>query len=508
MTNETKRGRGAGWRRAAAFIFALATALPGLAAAQARSPDLTLEEAVEIARRNHPGYLSTENDRGVAVWQQRAAYGAFLPTVEANGSAAFTEAGTQRIGTLDFGAQGTDWYSSSYSLGLTWTFNGSTVFGVANARSQRRATDARVDAAGFELETGVALQYMNVLRAQDQVEVAVRQLDRARQNHRIVSTRVSSGAVAGTEGKQAEVELGRAEVGLIQAERDLRLARLRLAEQLGVELDPEVELSRDFAVFEPDFEASELIRLALDAHPSLGAFRAQEGAQRAAARQVTTSQYLPTITVSTGFSGNTLQALNEDFLVTSLEDQMTSRREACDFQNAVSAGLSSPLPGYPRDCGQFQVTDAMRRQVLESNDVFPFNFTKLPMSLRLNVSLPIFTGFSRQRQVAQANAAAEDAEHDRRAEELRLRTAVASAVDNLESAYRVLDAEERNRALAEEQLQLQQRRYALGAAGLLELLDAQTTMTTAERAYLNATYDFHYSLIALEAAVGRPLGAR
>jgi outer membrane protein TolC len=110
--------------------------------------------------------------------------------------------------------------------------------------------------------------------------------------------------------------------------------------------------------------------------------------------------------------------------------------------------------------------------------------------------------------VAEANNAAEDAEHNRRAEELRLRTMVTNAYDNVASAYRVVQAESRNRTLSEEQLQLQQRRYALGAAGLLELMDAQTSVTTAEQAYLNAVYDFHYNLIALEAAVGQPLRPR
>jgi outer membrane protein len=69
----------------------------------------------------------------------------------------------------------------------------------------------------------------------------------------------------------------------------------------------------------------------------------------------------------------------------------------------------------------------------------------------------------------------------------------------------VVRLEERNRALAREQLQLQQRRYAMGAASLLELLDAQTTLSTAEQQYLNALYDFHWNLIRLEAAVGRGL---
>jgi outer membrane protein TolC len=493
-------------RRYRTAVAALCFALSATTVEAQQQPDrLTLDEAVDLARQNNPGFLSTENDRGPAAWDERAAFGAFLPRLDASASAGFTEAGTQRIGTLDFGSQSTDWYSSSYSLGLTWTLSGNTIFGVSNARNSRRATEARVDAAAFNLESSVAFQYMTALRAGDQLDVAQRQLDRARQNLRIVTTRVSSGAAAGTEGKQAEVDLGRAEVGLIQAQRDVRQAKLMLAEQIGVALPAGIELVSEFTVFEPDFDVDGLVGAALEMHPSLNAFRAQESARRAAARQTKTSQYLPTVNVQTGFRGNTLQALNEEFLITSAEDRVTGQRESCEFQNAISAGLSSPLPGYPRDCGQFVMTDEMRRDLISSNDVFPFSFTKLPFSLSVQVSLPIFTGFSRQSQVAQASAAADDAEHDRRAEELRLRTAVTSAADNLESAFRVLEAEERNLALAEEQLLLQQRRYSLGAAALLELLDAQTTMTTADQAYLNALYDFHYSLIQLEAAVGRPL---
>jgi outer membrane protein len=151
------------------------------------------------------------------------------------------------------------------------------------------------------------------------------------------------------------------------------------------------------------------------------------------------------------------------------------------------------------------LSDEQRRAAIDANQAFPFNFSTIPMQATLRVSLPIFTGFSRERQVSEANNRAEDAEHARRAEELRLRTMVTNAYDNLESSYRVVQAEERNRTLAEEQLLLQQRRYALGAASLLELMDAQTTMTTADQGYLDAVYEFHYSLIVLEAAVGRPL---
>jgi len=65
--------------------------------------------------------------------------------------------------------------------------------------------------------------------------------------------------------------------------------------------------------------------------------------------------------------------------------------------------------------------------------------------------------------------------------------------------------EERNRALAAEQLRLAQERYRVGAASFLELSDAETIRARADRAHLAAVYAFHEALAALEAAVGRRL---
>ncbi len=495
-------------RAIASALVLLALAASALVGQQAPT-ELTLDEAIRLAKLNNPIFLSTQNDRGPAAWQRREAYASFLPTVNASGGLGWQEAGQQRFGTVVFDQQTTDWAFSSYNLSLNWNLSGQEIFGVPNARANERATGARIDAAEFDLESRVAFQYMSALRAQDQADVAQRQLDRAQQNLRIVNTRVETGASAGTEGKQAEVDLGRVEVALIQAQRDVRQGKLLLAEQLGVPLPVDVELASAFEVFEPDYELDALLSHALDAHPSLRAFVAQEAASKASARALVTSQYLPSVNVRTGWSGQSQQALNEAFLINSAQSSLAAQRSSCEFNNALNERLTSPIPGFEAgDCSSYQLTDAMRNDLLAGNEVFPFQFDKNPLQVSMTVSIPVFTGFSRERQVAQANNVADDAEQNRRAEELRLRTAVTNAYDNVVSAYQVYQAESRNRALAEEQLLLQRRRYALGAAGLLELLDAQTSATTADQAFLNAVYDFHYNLIALEAAVGRPLRTR
>lgn len=485
-------------------------ALSALGVSGQTAPDeLTLDEAIALAKTNNPNFLSTANDQSAANWQVRESYAQFLPSVTTSLTGQWQEAGSQRFGTIVFEDQITDWAFSAYSVNFGMTLDGNTIFGISNARANRRATEARISSEEFNLESLVGLQYMTVLRAQDGVDVAQRQLDRAQQNLQIVETRVSTGAVAGTDGKQAEVDLGRAEVGLIQAQRDLRQARLMLSEQLGVILPDDVLLSSEFSVFEPRFDLDALLSESMDAHPSLASFRAQEQSTRAAARQASTGQYLPSINVFASIRGQAQQALNEEFVVTQAQNRANSQIGNCEFQNAIHNGIAGGLPGFtPADCGAFALTDEARQQALAQNRAFPFEFSSIPMSVGAQISLPIFTGFSRERQVSQANNQAEDAEHARRAEELRLRTAVTNAYDNLVSQYRVVQAEERNRTLAEEQLLLQQRRYALGAVDLLLLMDAQTTMSTADQAYLNAVYEFHYSLIVLQAAVGRPLDAR
>ena len=469
---------------------------------------LTLDEAIRTAKGNNPVFLSTQNDQAAADWQEREAYAQFLPSVNANLNGTWQEAGALRFGTVEFD-QSTDYVYSGYGISLGMTIDGNTIFGVPNARANKRATRARTVAAEFNLESTVAFQYMATLRAMEGVDVAQRQLDRAVQNREIVRTRVDAGAAAGTDGTQAEVDLGRARVTLIQAQRDLRQMRHMLGEQLGVPLEDDVMLSSEFDVFEPDFEVDELLSYALDEHPSLNAFRAQESASRAAARQASTSQYLPSLRLSANFRGQAQEALNSDFVLDQARGRASSQMSSCMTFNAINNGIPGGLPGYvPGDCGALAFTPEDSIAALAANRVFPFEFSTIPATVSATFSIPVFTGFTRQRQIAQAQDFAEDARHNRRAEELRLRTSVTNAYDNLTSAYQVVQAEANNVTLAEEQLLLQQRRYALGAVDLLLLMDAQTTLSTAEQLYLNAVYDFHYNLIALEAAVGRPLRAR
>jgi outer membrane protein len=487
-----------------AFLFFSST--PFLVAQEVEGT-LTLDEAINLARRNNPTFLSTQNDQGPADWNVREAYGLFLPNLNTNLQAQYLAPGSPSFGIFDAGDLGldvTDYYFSGYSLTATYTLLGGSLFRVASARADRRATEARVQAASFTLESDVTAQYLMALRARDGVEVARRQLDRAEQNFELADARADVGATTPTDAKQAEVERGRAQIDLIEAESLLRTEKLRLLEQLGVQAEGDFELVSQFDLFDPQWVREELVGMALESHPQLRSAQAQESARKAASRQAW-SNYLPNIFLSANWSGRAREIGDSDYLLNQAENSLNNQRSSCEFWNEVNAGLTQSLSGYPRDCTGFTLDPETEAQILASNDVFPFNFRREPWSLYVQVSLPVFQGFGRQRQVAEAKAAAEDARLDRVAEELRLETAVTQAYDELMTATQVVGIEERNREVAGEQLELAQERYRLGGGTFLELLEAQSSMATAERDYLNARYRFHGAIWALEAAVGQRL---
>ncbi len=487
-------------------VLLLVPMLPGVAAAQQTPATLTLEEAIELARRNNPEFLIQSNDVSEAEWTVREAYGNLLPSASVGGGLAYQAGGQQRLGIFtsdELGFADTPGYlSSSYSLSLNYRLTGETLLRPRQAKANRSATTARIEAAGFQLAADVTRQYLAAVAARDGVMLARQELERADENLRLAEARVAVGASIGLDAKQAEVERGRAEVELLKAENLLRTETLRLMEGIGIDVTDEVELTSAFNVFAPEWSREELVAAALDRHPQLRAQRAQERAAETNVKMAR-SQYLPSLDFSVGWSGYAREATDGDYLIQQYRDGINTQRDNCEFTNMLVTRLNPPLP--TENCAAIVADPAREAEILANNNVFPFNMTREPWSASLRISLPIFNGFTRERQLETARVAAEDARLRLRAEELRIKTQVASAHQNLETAHRAVTLEERNRELAAEQLELARERYRVGAISFVDLVDAETRKSQADRAYLQAVYAFHEGLAALEAAVGRSL---
>ena len=76
---------------------------------------------------------------------------------------------------------------------------------------------------------------------------------------------------------------------------------------------------------------------------------------------------------------------------------------------------------------------------------------------------------------------------------------------DVRTAYRRALLEERNRDLAERQLELARERYQAGAITFVELTEAQTLLAQAEGDRVAAVFDYHEVVSRLETLVGSPL---
>ena len=499
--------RAGAWYRSVGMLTALLLVfVAGLGAQQVQQTTLTLDEAIALARRNNPDFLAQKNDLDVAYWNVREAYGALLPGASASTSFQYQAAGVSRFGVFtgsDLGVSTTPaYYLSNYNLGVNYSLSGSSLVAPERAKASRKATGALLDAADFALSANVTRQYLAVLRAQDGVDLAKAELERAEENRRLAEARVKVGAATPIELKQAEVEKGRAQVTMLQSESLVKTERLRLMQQLGMDMNTDVQLTTKFTVTDLKYSQDDLVKIAMETHPDLIAARATEQASSASVKMAK-SAYLPSLSMQAGLSGYTRQAGSTSSLIAQAENSLVNAKEECEFRNAIATGK---VVGYPVTCPtSTTLTSAQRNALISGNNVFPFNFTREPFGASLQISLPIFQGFGRELQIQEAKASAEDARFRTRSTELRLKADVATAYLNANTARESVALEQRNRELAEDQLKLARERYRVGVASFFELQDAATIKARAERSYLEAVYSYHESMAALETAVGRTL---
>ncbi len=477
---------------------------PALAVTQQPAPaNLSLGDAIALARAHNPVYRQAIHDRSPAGWGVRNAYSSLLiPSLTATGGVGYTGPGQQRFLTSNF-SQTVSTLSSFYSLDLNWQLSGQTLSQPGLRKAQLDAADADVHGAETNLITGVTQQYLSVLQARDNADVARRELDRNDEFLKLAQARYAVGRSSLIDVRQAQVARGQAEVALLRAQTALQLEKLRLFQQIGVTPPVEVatvQLTDTFQVQTPAWQLSDLLKMAEDQNPSLKALRAREGAASWGVRAAT-GAYTPTVSVSASWSGFTQKLSNINPTIAAESASAAANITECQYWNTAWLNAGQ----LPLNCNLYAFTPQQEQAIRAQNTAYPFSFTPQPFQARLAISIPLWSNFSQPLQVSQAKAQQQDLEESVRARGLQVHTDVSQAYLTVTTDYRTIAIQDTNRAAAREQLQLATERYRVGSGTFFELLDAQVAQLRAESDYVNAVYDYHKAVAALEAAVGRPL---
>ncbi len=175
-------------------------------------------------------------------------------------------------------------YSATLSARQLLYDSGETSARIVLARSQRDATVADLRTLELDVANEAARAYTAVLRTRRLVEVAIEVRDQAREHHALVKARYEVGAVARADVLRAEVEVARAYIEAISAEKAEGFSLIRLLNSLGMSQGVSLELAGIGAALPPTLDRTAAMDIALVKRSELTAIAAETDAAQAEVR--------------------------------------------------------------------------------------------------------------------------------------------------------------------------------------------------------------------------------
>ena len=473
----------------------------GVTAAPPSGAPLTLDDAIALARKNNPSFLSIANNRRTADAAVRSARGAFLPSADASFGARYQQGGTQVFNGLNF-SNSSATRQSNYSLDLGYRINSATFVQPKAAVANRDAVDADIAGNSELLRATVTQQYLTVLQAQARAALQDTLVNTAKTQLDLAKAKMAVGSGTVLDVRRAEVGLGQAQVALLKERNNVDVEKLRLFQQMGVDQSPGVALTTEFRIDAPTFTLDQLLDLARRQNPAIVALRSRERAADLNTK-VAKAEYTPTLSLSTGWGGNSYQYTDPEFLVNQARAGTLSNFAGCMQQDSIRARVGLVTDGCTGSSYQFG--DAQAAAIRDRNNQFPFRFQRSPLAFSAQLTIPIFDKFAREERVQRAEVERDDAMYNVRAKDLALTADVTQAYLNVTTGLQTVALQEQNATKAKEELAYAEERYKVGLATFLDVTTSRGTYEQALIDRVNAVYDYHKAFAALENAVGRPL---
>lgn len=450
------------------FLAALVPAALSAQLAQGPARPITLEEAIRLARQNSPQTIAARNTIAQNDATVRTRLSSFLPTV--SGSLGGTRAGggqsTDGQGR-PITISGGDW---SFSRGLNFNLqlwdSGERLHNLAAARANVTAAEANDVGQQFAVAYAVSQQYYAALAARESRAAATAALAEAQQNLRAAVARIAAGAATRSDSLRSVIAVGNQQLAVLTAENDLENANATLTRLVGTPFVV-TAVESDTGVVVPVAATAEELTGMLESIPNVRAARASLAAARATSRASKTAYY-PDISLS-----------------------YSIRQSAVSNGFDFGFGGASPARTDPQCVG----ADAACEWESRSRS----------SSMGFSVSIPLFQGLGREETILRNNLGEMNANASLREARLLAQQQLTQYLGQLRLAQARIAIQQASLEAAQEDLRVQQQRYALGASTQLELLTTQTQLNSARFNLVNARYQVRIAKAQLEQLLGREI---
>lgn len=399
---------------------------------------LTLQEAEQIALRNHPQIQAAMDLALAAKAQQTQARSAYYPTVYGSLTGAYAENDSRLAAGAINNPIVYNRYANGITVGQLVTDFGRTHEIVKSSDLRAQSQQESVVSSRADILLEVHRAYFNALKAQSVLAVAEGTV-KARQLASDQVTELARNKIkSDLDVNFANVDLAQAKLLLIRAQNDLQSSFAQLAVALGYSDLRSFQLTDEPMPPAPPASVADLVQQALKDRPELISQRLDVSS---AERYATAERDLkfPTIT-----------ALGTAGLTPVRESPLSSRYAAAGF----------------------------------------------------NVNIPIFNGHLYGARESEAKARAQAENQYLRDLQNRIVRDVQTAWLNTNSAFQRLSVTEQLVNEANQALELAQARYKLGLSSIIELSQAELNQTQARIEEASATYDYQAQYSVLNYQLG------
>ena len=436
---------------------------------------LTLDDCIELALKNRSSIIRARGAEISAAAGARSALGAFLPQISASYSYSRGKetniepsiyVDTAFSGVIDTFIIGNDTVfdhsyvptggayftppdqdrgpSKNLSLGASMYFSVPQLFDYSAAKANHAKSKLDIIASEQDLIYAVKVSYYAFLANAQNVATQEEAVKRAEEQLKLIESKFELGSAAKSDVLKQKVQYGNDRLALLRGQNAVTNARANLAYTVGLDPREEHEFSTTYSVREYDGSLEEAIGFGVDHNPTLLSQQKFIDGARHSVRSAKAS-YLPSVSGS--------------------------------FSLSKYNGTYS----YPT----------------------VFERSSVSKDLGLRVSWNIFDGFYREKRVSDAKVNYNNSRAD--FSDLRNRT-----VSDIKTGYSEIDqfkqqksVSQENVAAADEDLNITQEKYNLGAATILDLLDAQVSLKQAQVSLISVDFDLNLAIAKLEKSMGK-----
>ncbi len=226
------------YNRCSILVAALAWCLPGFQSfgqePQSFPSSLTLSKAVELSLQYHPSLRLAEANVSSSSASVTLARSNYFPMLNATGSAVRTDGAFVFNPTIPPRIQSYNTYTAALSLQQTIYDFGKTGGRVSGTEDLLQASSVDLQGTRVSVMSNVEIAYYGVLQAQGVVQVDVESLTQAEAHLLEARAGFSIGTRPQFDVIKSQVHVANANVNLITARNQLRLARLQLENAIGL----------------------------------------------------------------------------------------------------------------------------------------------------------------------------------------------------------------------------------------------------------------------------------